>query len=56
MRRARAASAPRVQRVGAIEIDTAAREVRIGGAPVELSATEFALLRHLASDPRRASP
>src|SRR5918992_1024854 len=30
-----------------------AREVRVAGAPVELSAMEFALLTTLASDPRR---
>jgi DNA-binding response OmpR family regulator len=43
----------RVWRVGAIEIDTAAREVRVAGARVEMSAMEFALLGALASDPRR---
>jgi DNA-binding response OmpR family regulator len=43
----------RVHRVGAIEIDTAAREVRVAGARVEVSAKEFALLGALASDPQR---
>ena len=38
---------------GAIEVDTAAREVRVAGTRVELSAMEFALLTALASDPRR---
>jgi DNA-binding response OmpR family regulator len=42
-----------VHRVGAIEVDTAAREVRVAGTRVELSAMEFALLTALASDPRR---
>jgi DNA-binding response OmpR family regulator len=43
----------RVHRVGPIEVDTVAREVRVDGAPVELSAKEFALLAALARDPRR---
>ena len=40
-------------RVGDLTIDPATREVRVGGRPVELAAKEFALLRALASDPRR---
>ena len=36
-----------------IEVDTVAREVRVAGTRVELSAMEFALLSALASDPRR---
>jgi DNA-binding response OmpR family regulator len=40
-------------RVGAPEIDAASRVVRLGGAPVELSQKEFALVRTLASDPTR---
>jgi DNA-binding response OmpR family regulator len=43
----------RVHRVGAIEVDTAAHEVCVGGTRVELRAMEFALLSALASDPRR---
>jgi DNA-binding response OmpR family regulator len=43
----------RVRRVGAIEIDRPAREVRVAGVVLELSAMEFALLSTLASDPRR---
>jgi DNA-binding response OmpR family regulator len=49
-----AARAPRgVTRVGALHIDHAARTVQVGGVLVELSATEYALLTHLAADPRR---
>jgi len=51
-RRSRGATR-RVHRVGALEVDTAAREVRVAGTRVELSAMEFALLSALASDPRR---
>jgi DNA-binding response OmpR family regulator len=40
-------------RVGAIEVDPAAREVTVSGERVELSQKEFALLRTLASDPTR---
>ena len=43
----------RVHRVGPIEIDTAAREVRVAGARVQLQAKEFALLSALAGDPER---
>jgi DNA-binding response OmpR family regulator len=52
MRRARGATR-RVHRIGQIEIDTAARDVRVAGARVELSAKEFALLATLAGDPGR---
>ena len=38
-------------RVGGIEIDPAAREVRRDGEPVELTPIEFDLLRHLARRP-----
>lgn len=34
--------------VGGLEIDVAARQVRLDGTPVELSPREFDLLRHLA--------
>jgi DNA-binding response OmpR family regulator len=40
-------------RVGELEIDAAARVVRLRGVPVELSQKEFALVRTLASDPTR---
>ncbi|HVP01764.1 MAG TPA: response regulator transcription factor [Solirubrobacteraceae bacterium] len=40
-------------RVADLEIDTAARSAHLGGAPLDLSAKEFALLRVLAADPTR---
>jgi len=40
-------------RVGEIFVDTARREVRVGDRLVELANKEFALLRTLASEPRR---
>ena len=40
-------------RVGELVVDPATREVRIGERPVELANKEFALLRTLASEPRR---
>jgi DNA-binding response OmpR family regulator len=40
-------------RVGDLEIDAAARTVRLRGAPVALSQKEFALLRTLAAEPVR---
>jgi DNA-binding response OmpR family regulator len=43
----------RVHRVGPIEVDTVAREVRVDGIAVDLSAKEFALLAALAREPRR---
>lgn len=42
-----------VRRVGEIVIDPATREVHVGGQPVALANKEFALLRALASEPRR---
>jgi DNA-binding response OmpR family regulator len=38
-------------RVGALELDPASRTVRVSGQPVELTQTEFALLRVLAAAP-----
>jgi DNA-binding response OmpR family regulator len=38
-------------RVGALELDPASRSVRVSGRPVELTQTEFALLRVLAAAP-----
>jgi DNA-binding response OmpR family regulator len=40
-------------RVGDLEVDSAARVVRLRGAPITLSQKEFALVRALASDPTR---
>jgi DNA-binding response OmpR family regulator len=40
-------------RVGALEIDPAARTAHLRGAPVDLSQKEFALLRMLAAEPVR---
>jgi DNA-binding response OmpR family regulator len=49
-----ATRAPRgVTRVGPLQIDHVARAVQVDGTPVELSAREYALLTHLATDPRR---
>ena len=49
-----AARAPRgVTRVGPLRIDHVARAVHVGATPVELSPREYALLTHLATDPRR---
>lgn len=39
--------------VGALSIDAGRHEVRVGGEPVELTATEFRLLHFLASHPGR---
>jgi two-component system, OmpR family, response regulator len=39
--------------VGDLELDEDAHEVRRGGAPVALTATEFELLRYLMRNPRR---
>jgi DNA-binding response OmpR family regulator len=39
--------------LGPLEIDPAAREVRLGGEVVAVAAKEFALLRALAADPTR---
>jgi DNA-binding response OmpR family regulator len=40
-------------RIGELEIDPVSREVRVGGAPAELSSKEFALLLALAAQPTR---
>jgi len=44
---------PLVIAVGALRIDTVTREVRVGATVVEVSAMEYALLTHLAAEPRR---
>lgn len=48
LRRAAIRPMATVLRVGEIEIDDGTREVRLGGAPVELTATEFDVLIALA--------
>jgi DNA-binding response OmpR family regulator len=53
LRRADLRRRPARLRVGDLEIDSAARVVRLRGAPVELSQKEFALVRALASEPTR---
>ncbi len=40
-------------RVGGLQIDASSHQVLLEGAPVELAAKEFALLRALASEPTR---
>ncbi|HEX6390126.1 MAG TPA: response regulator transcription factor [Solirubrobacteraceae bacterium] len=40
-------------RIGSLEVDPAARSVRVGGEAVRLSAKEFALVRTLAAEPTR---
>jgi len=53
LRRPRAAGAAAGARaIGALEIDPAAREVKIGGEPVELTKLEFDLLDALSAEPR----
>ena len=44
------ASLPPILRVGEVEVDTARREVRLGGDPVSLTAREFDLLQYLAEN------
>ena len=53
LRRSRRRVRGRVTRVGALRIDHAARDVRLGDTPIPLSAMEYALLAHLAADPAR---
>ena len=53
LRRADVRRRPGRLRVGELEVDAAARVVRLRGAPVELSQKEFALVRTLAADPTR---
>jgi len=48
------ATAATALRFGAVEVDGAARTVRVRGEPVELTAREFDLLHHLARHPGRA--
>jgi hypothetical protein len=53
LRRADVRRRPGRLRVGELEVDAAARVVRLRGAPVELSQKESALVRTLASDQTR---
>jgi DNA-binding response OmpR family regulator len=53
LRRAYGKRRERAIRVGALQIDTLTREVRVGETRVALSAMEYALLAHLAGDPTR---
>ena len=53
LRRASSRVGPAVQRVGELEVDRTAREVRLHGEPVELSAKEFAPLSVLVGEPTR---
>jgi DNA-binding response OmpR family regulator len=53
LRRAELRRRPARLRVGDLEVDSAARVVRLRGAPITLSQKEFALVRALASDPTR---
>lgn len=48
-----AAAAGQAIEHGALTIDVERREVRLDGRPIELTATEFDLLRHFASHPGR---
>ena len=44
------ATLPPILEVGQVEVDTARREVRLGGDPVSLTAREFDLLQYLAEN------
>ena len=50
MRRGAGRAAPRIA-YGELELDPATREVRVAGAPIELSPREFALLAALMARP-----
>jgi len=59
LRRAQPATAERhglVSRFGCIEIDEAARELRVNGTPLDLRPREFALIATLAAHPGVAMP
>jgi DNA-binding response OmpR family regulator len=53
LRRAQGPQGTSVLRFDALEIDTAAREVRVDGQVVALTAKEFDVLAHLAAHPRQ---
>jgi two-component system response regulator MtrA len=54
LRRTKSGAATDVMRVGPIEIDRAAREVRVGGSALDLTPVEHAILVHLAERMGRA--
>jgi two-component system response regulator MtrA len=56
LRRSGAASKSDALRVGPLEIDRAAHEARLDGAPLELTPVELAILVHLAERAGRAVP
>jgi two-component system, OmpR family, response regulator len=51
VRRSSAPAPASARRVGRVELDATTRRVRAGGAPVELTTTEFDLLAHLLTRP-----
>jgi DNA-binding response OmpR family regulator len=51
LRRTERRRRPSRVRIGALEIDPASRDVRLGGRRIELTQKEFALLRVLAGEP-----
>lgn len=53
LRRAGPVTGPHVLSVGDLLLDPTARETSRGGDPIDLSPTEFALLRHLMEHPRQ---
>lgn len=53
LRRSQPRHGTRITRVGALHIHHPSRQVHIGETPMALSAKEFGLLAHLASDPLR---
>jgi DNA-binding response OmpR family regulator len=53
LRRARTKPGTARLRIGSLELDPLARQVRVDGEPVQLAKKEFALLRALATEPTR---
>jgi DNA-binding response OmpR family regulator len=53
LRRSQPRHGTTVTRVGALRIHHPSRQVHVGETRIELSATEFALMAHLAADPVR---
>ena len=53
LRRSEVRSRGGVLRVGPLFVDPETREVRLDDTPIELTAKEYALLRHLATQPTR---
>jgi DNA-binding response OmpR family regulator len=53
LRRARTKPGTGRLRIGSLELDPLARQVRVDGEPVQLAKKEFALLRALATEPTR---